>query len=70
MLFRWLFRPVAIPDLSRGRHGALKMDGIVGVCGGVFPLGAGLLVTLGLLSAGLSTLEGLSQALSTTSQPT
>lgn len=54
------------PDL-RADGMPLKMDGIIpAYVVRVFPVGAGLLVILGLLSAGLSTLEGLIQSVSTT----
>jgi len=66
VLFVGFFARLQFPDLTS--NGApLKMDGIIpAYVMAVFPLGAGLLVILGLLSAGLSTLEGLIQALSTT----
>lgn len=66
VLFVGFYARLQFPDLMV--NGApLKMDGIVpAYVVAVFPLGAGLLVVLGLLSAGLSTLEGLIQSLSTT----
>lgn len=66
VLFVGFFARLQFPNLTS--NGApLKMDGIIpAYVVAVFPLGAGLLVILGLLSAGLSTLEGLIQALSTT----
>lgn len=66
VLFVGFYARLQFPDLIA--NGApLKMDGIVpAYVVAVFPLGAGLLVVLGLLSAGLSTLEGLIQSLSTT----
>ncbi len=67
VLFTGFYARLAFPDL-RGPSGApLPMDGIIpAYVVSVFPIGAGLLVVLGLLSAGLSTLEGLIQSLSTT----
>ncbi|MCB0544964.1 MAG: sodium:solute symporter, partial [Saprospiraceae bacterium] len=66
VLFVGFFARLQFPDLSVDGH-ALKMDGIVpAYVVAVFPVGMGLLVILGLLSAGLSTLEGLIQSVSTT----
>lgn len=54
------------PDLQADGQ-ALRMDGIVSAyVVREFPVWVGLVVILGLLSAGLSTLEGLVQSLSTT----
>ncbi len=66
VLFTGFYARLAFPDLTVDGV-ALKMDGIVSAyVVRVFPVGMGLLVVLGLLSAGLSTLEGLIQSLSTT----
>ncbi len=66
VLFVGFYARLQFPDLTVD-GAALKMDGIIpAYVVAVFPLGAGLLVLLGLLSAGLSTLEGLVQSLSTT----
>jgi len=61
-----LYARLAMPDLSV--DGApLKMDGIVSAyVVREFPVIVGLLVVMGLISAGLSTLEGLIQSLATT----
>ncbi|MGF1534356.1 MAG: sodium:solute symporter [Bernardetiaceae bacterium] len=61
-----LYARLAMPDLTINGE-AIKMDGIVSAyVVQQFSIGIGLLVVLGLLSAGLSTLEGLVQSLSTT----
>ncbi|HPF34809.1 sodium:solute symporter [bacterium] len=61
-----LYARLAMPDLTVD-GAALKMDGIVSAyVVREFPVAVGLLVVLGLLSAGLSTLEGLIQSLATT----
>lgn len=66
VLFVGFYARLTFPDLTVNGV-ALKMDGIVSAyVVRVFPVGMGLLVVLGLLSAGLSTLEGLIQSLSTT----
>lgn len=66
VLFVGFYARLTFPDLTVD-GAALKMDGIVSAyVVRVFPVGMGLLVVLGLLSAGLSTLEGLIQSLSTT----
>ncbi|MGD9486575.1 MAG: sodium/pantothenate symporter [Calditrichaceae bacterium] len=61
-----LYARIAFPDLSV--NGApLKMDGIMSAyVVSEFPVYVGLIVVLGLISAGISTLEGLIQALGTT----
>lgn len=61
-----LYARLRFPDLSQ--DGApLSMDGIIpAYVVTVFPVALGLLVILGLLAAGLSTLEGLIQSLSST----
>lgn len=66
VLFVGFYARLQFPDLNVN-GAALKMDGIIpAYVVRVFPVGAGLLVILGLLSAGLSTLEGLIQSVSTT----
>ncbi|MCB0638260.1 MAG: sodium:solute symporter, partial [Lewinella sp.] len=66
VVFVGLFARLSFPDLTVGGE-ALKMDGIVSAyVVQEFPVFLGLIVILGLLSAGLSTLEGLIQSLSTT----
>lgn len=66
VLFVGFYARLQFPDLTADGV-PLKMDGIIpAYVVRVFPLGAGLLVILGLLSAGLSTLEGLIQSVSTT----
>lgn len=66
VLFVGFYARLRFPDLTVDGT-ALKMDGIIpAYVVNAFPLGAGLLVILGLLSAGLSTLEGLIQSISTT----
>ncbi len=61
-----LFARLTFPDLTI--NGApLKMDGIMSAyVVSKFPVYVGLIVILGLISAGISTLEGLIQALATT----
>ncbi|MCS6930039.1 MAG: alpha/beta fold hydrolase [Saprospiraceae bacterium] len=66
VLFVGFYARLTFPDLTFNGT-PLKMDGIMSAyVVQVFPVGVGLLVVLGLLSAGLSTLEGLIQSLSTT----
>ena len=61
-----LYARLEFPNLEADGQ-ALKMDSIVSAyVVRVFPVGLGLVVVLGLISAGLSTLEGLIQSLSTT----
>jgi Na+/pantothenate symporter len=61
-----LYARIAFPDLTVN-GAALKMDGIVSAyVVQEFPVFIGLIVVMGLISAGLSTLEGLIQSLSTT----
>lgn len=61
-----LYARLLFPDLTVNGQ-ALKMDGIIpAYVIAEFPVFAGLLVIMGLISAGLSTLEGLIQSLSTT----
>jgi len=61
-----LYARLTFPDLTVGGV-PLKMDGIVSAyVVREFPVYIGLVVVLGLISAGLSTLEGLIQALATT----
>lgn len=66
VVFTGFYARIAFPDLTANGV-ALKMDGIIpAYVVAEFPVFVGLLVILGLLSAGLSTLEGLIQSLSTT----
>lgn len=66
VLWVGFYARLQFPELSREGI-PLKMDGIVPLyVVSVFSVGAGLLVVMGLLSAGLSTLESLIQSLSTT----
>jgi sodium/pantothenate symporter len=61
-----LFARISFPDLTVDGK-ALKMDGIISAyVVKEFPVYVGLIVILGLLSAGLSTLEGLIQSVSAT----
>ena len=61
-----LYARLAFPDLTAGGH-ALKMDDIIpAYVVAEFPVWIGLVVVLGLIAAGLSTLEGLIQSLGTT----
>lgn len=61
-----MFARISFPDLTADGE-ALKMDGIVpAYVVKEFPVYVGLIVILGLLSAGLSTLEGLIQSVSST----
>ena len=66
-----LYARLTFPDLTLNGT-ALKSDGIIPAyvvqvfSGGIFAVIVGLIVILGLISAGLSTLEGLIQAVSTT----
>lgn len=61
-----LWARLAMPDLTVDGQ-ALKMDGIIpAYVLKEFPVAVGLLVVLGLISAGISTLEGLIQSLATT----
>ncbi len=66
VLFVGFFARLAFPDLTDNGQ-KLPLDGIVpAYVVHEFPVYAGLLVILGLISAGLSTLEGLIQSVSTT----
>lgn len=66
VLFTGFYARLQFPDLSVNGT-LLKMDAIIpAYVLQVFPVGAGILVILGLISAGLSTLEGLIQSVSTT----
>jgi sodium/pantothenate symporter len=66
VVFAGLYARLTFPDLAAG-GAALKMDGIIpAYVVSEFPVWLGLVVVLGLISAGLSTLEGLVQALATT----
>ena len=61
-----LYARLTFPDLTMNGT-ALKMDGILSAYViSEFPVFVGLVVVMGLISAGLSTLEGLIQSLSTT----
>lgn len=61
-----LYARLAFPDLMVEGQ-ALKMDGIISAyVVQQFPVWVGMIVVLGLISAGISTLEGLIQALATT----
>jgi len=61
-----LYARIAFPDLTVNGM-PLKMDGIISAyVVKEFPVYIGLIVVLGLISAGISTLEGLIQAISTT----
>jgi len=61
-----LYARLAFPDLTAAGH-ALAMDDIIpAYVVAEFPVWVGLIVVLGLISAGLSTLEGLIQSLATT----
>ncbi len=66
-----LYARLTFPDLSAGGT-PLKTDGIIPAyvlqvfSSGVFSVVVGLIVVLGLISAGMSTLEGLIQSVSTT----
>jgi len=61
-----LYARLAFPDLTAGGR-ALAMDDIIpAYVVAEFPVWMGLIVVLGLISAGLSTLEGLIQSLGTT----
>lgn len=66
MVITGLYARLTFPDLQyQGQP--LKMDGIISAYViEKFSLGVGLIVILGLISAGLSTLEGLIQSVSTT----
>lgn len=66
VLFVGFYARLEFPDLTLNGK-ALQMDGIIpAYVVKAFPVYMGLLVVLGLLSAGLSTLEGLIQSLSIT----
>jgi sodium/pantothenate symporter len=61
-----LYARLAFPDLTAGGQ-ALAMDDVIpAYVVAEFPVWMGLIVVLGLISAGLSTLEGLIQSLGTT----
>jgi sodium/pantothenate symporter len=61
-----LYARISFPDLMFNGQ-PLKMDGIISAyVVSEFPVYVGLIVVLGLISAGISTLEGLIQALATT----
>lgn len=66
VVFVGLYVRLSFPDLQAGGV-AMKMDSLIpAYVVQEFPVWLGLVVVLGLISAGLSTLEGLVQALSTT----
>lgn len=61
-----LYARIVFPDLTVGGE-ALKLDGIISAyVVSEFPVFIGLIVVMGLISAGISTLEGLIQALAST----
>ncbi|MBK6904393.1 MAG: sodium:solute symporter [Saprospirales bacterium] len=66
VVFTGLYARLQFPDLTLN-GAAIKMDGIIpAYVVQEFPVILGLVVVMGLLAAGLSTLEGLVQSLSTT----
>jgi len=66
VIFAGLYARIAFPDLTVNGV-PLKLDGIMSAyVVKEFPVFLGLIVVMGLISAGLSTLEGLIQAVSTT----
>ncbi len=66
VVFTGLYARLTFPDLTVNGE-VLRMDGIISAyVVQEFPVFVGLIVVMGLLSAGISTLEGLIQALSTT----
>lgn len=66
VVFAGLYARLTFPDLMVNNV-PLKMDGIMSAyVVKVFPVYVGLIVVMGLISAGISTIEGLIQALSTT----
>lgn len=66
VVFTGFYARFAFPDLTLNGE-ALKMDGIIpAYVIQEFPVYVGLIIILGLIAAGLSTLEGLIQSLSTT----
>lgn len=66
VVFTGLYIRITFPDLSPGGQ-VLPMDGLVSAyVVSEFPVFIGLIVVMGLISAGLSTLESLIQSLSTT----
>ncbi|MFZ2899446.1 MAG: sodium:solute symporter [Saprospiraceae bacterium] len=66
VVFAGLYARLTFPDLALNGK-AIPMDGIIpAYVVQEFPVFLGLIVVMGLLSAGLSTLEGLIQSLSTT----
>ena len=66
VVFAGLYARLTFPDLTLD-GAALPMDGIIpAYVVARFPVFVGLIVVMGLVSAGLSTLEGLIQSLSTT----
>ena len=66
VLFAGFYARMMFPDLINNGV-AIKMDGILSAyVVKKFSVGIGILVVLGLISAGLSTLEGIVQSLSTT----
>lgn len=66
VVFVGLYARIAFPDLSINGV-SLKLDGILSAyVVKEFPVYIAMIIVLGLISAGLSTLEGLIQALSTT----
>lgn len=66
VVFAGLYARIAFPDLAVNGK-LLKMDGVIpAYVVQEFPVYVGIIVVLGLISAGISTLEGLIQSISTT----
>jgi len=66
VVFAGLYARLAFPDLTLN-GAAIPMDGIISAyVVREFPVFVGLIVVMGLISAGISTLEGLIQSVSTT----
>ncbi len=66
VVFAGLYARLEFPDLKSG-DGLLSLDGVLSAyVVERFTVGVGIVVVMGLISAGLSTLEGLIQSLSTT----
>jgi sodium/pantothenate symporter len=66
VVFTGFYARLSFPDLSRNGL-PIPVDGIIpAYVADHFPVWVGLLVVMGLISAGISTLEGLIQSLSTT----
>jgi sodium/pantothenate symporter len=66
VVFTGLYARIEFPDLTVN-GAALKLDGVISAyVVRKFPVFVGLIVVMGLISAGISTLEGLIQSVSTT----